>query len=188
MYYKIINDRITFSDCKTLYIEVEDRWISNPSEETIFSAGWQVYIPPEVIPSPETEPSYNQIIEAIKNILSDTTEQMSDEEALSVAALFPTWSSKIDNAVSIGERLWYDNKLYKVIQAHTIQDDWTPDVTPALFVEVSIEEWPPIPEVITAEQAYMAGDKGTWKGQHYICQIDNTVHNPDQYPAAWRLV
>ena len=25
--------------------------------------------------------------------------------------------------VSVGERLWYDGKLYKVVQAHTIQND-----------------------------------------------------------------
>lgn len=35
MYYKIINDRTVFSDCKTLYIESENRWVCNPSEEMI---------------------------------------------------------------------------------------------------------------------------------------------------------
>lgn len=187
MYYKIINDRKVFSDCKVL--EVAPRqWVSNPPEELIFQCGWQVLVPPVIPPTPQTEPYEDEILQAVKRMLASSVEEMTDEDALAVAALFPTWASKIGEAVTAGERLWYNTKLYKVLQPHTVQDDWTPDVTPALFVEVSVEEWPPIPEIITAEQAYMAGDKGTWKGQHYICQIDNTVHNPDQYPAAWKLV
>ena len=188
MYYKIINDRTVFSDCKTLYIESENRWVCNPPEEMIFAEGWQVYVPPVIPPQPQTEPSEDEIVQAVKRMLASSVEEMTDEQALEVAALFTTWASKIGEAVTAGERLWYNTKLYKVLQPHIVQEDWTPDVTPALFVEVSVEEWPPIPEIITAEQAYMAGDKGTWKGQHYICQIDNTVHNPDQYLAAWKLV
>lgn len=44
MYYKIINDRMVFSTCKTLQLE-DGTWVSNPSEETIFANGWQVYVP-----------------------------------------------------------------------------------------------------------------------------------------------
>lgn len=187
MYYKIINDREVFSDCKVL--EVAPRqWVSNPPEELIFQCGWQVFVPPVIPPTPQTEPYEDEIVQAVKRMLSSSVENLTDEEAIGVAALFQTWASKIGEAVTAGERLWYNTKLYKVLQPHTVQEDWTPDTAVSLFVEVSVEEWPPIPEIITAEQAYMAGDKGTWKGQHYICQIDNTVHNPDQYPAAWQLV
>lgn len=188
MYYKIINDRTVFSDCKSLFVESENCWVSNPPEELIFQEGWQVYVPPVVPPQPQTEPYETDIVEAVKKMLASSVEELSDEEALDVAALFATWASKIGQSVTTGERLWYDTKLYKVIQPHTVQEEWTPDITPALYVEVSIEEWPEIPEVITAENAFMSGDKGTWKGQHYICQMDNCVWNPDQYPAAWQLV
>lgn len=188
MYYKIINDRAVFSDCKTLYIESENRWCSNPTEEQIFAEGWQIYVPPVIPPTPQTEPSEDEIVQAVKRMLASSVEEMTDEEALEVAALFPTWASKIGEQVTAGERLWYDTKLYKVLQGHTVQQDWTPDTAVSLYVEVTIEEWPEIPEVITAENAFMTGDKGTWKGQHYICQMDNCVWNPDQYPAAWELV
>lgn len=188
MYYKIINDRAVFSDCKTLYIESENRWCSNPTEEQIFAEGWQIYVPPVIPPQPQTEPYEEEIVQAVKRMLASSVEEMTDEEALEVAALFPTWASKIGEAVTAGERLWYDTKLYKVLQAHTVQENWTPDTAVSLYVEVSIEEWPEIPEVITAENAFMTGDKGTWKGQHYICQMDNCVWNPDQLPSAWQLV
>ena len=49
---------------------------------------------------------------------------------------------KIETEVKAGERLWYDGKLYKVIQTHTASNLWTPDHNPALYTEVSIEEWP----------------------------------------------
>lgn len=187
MYYKIINDREVFSDCKVL--EVAPRqWVSNPPEELIFQCGWQVFVPPVILPQPQTEPYETDIIEAVKKMLASSVEDLTDEEALEVAALYPTWASKIGQSVTTGERLWYDGKLYKTLQPHTVQQEWTPDITPALFVEVSIEEWPEIPENIPSTAPWMSGDKGTWKGQHYICQRDDCVWNPDQYPAAWQLV
>ena len=109
-----------------------------------------------------------------------------DEAALESIDLYPKWEAGI--AVTAGERYRFNGKLYRVVQSHTTQADWTPDVVPALFTVVSLEEWPEIPEVITAESPWMKGDKGTWKGKHYICQMDNCVWNPDTYPAAWSEV
>ena len=186
MYYKIINDRMVFSDCKTIQLD-NGQWVSNPSAELIATEGWQVYVPPVIPPQPQTEPYEDEIVAAVKRMLASSVEEMTDEDALEVAALFPTWASKIGIQVAAGERLWYDGRLWKVIQAHTVQEEWTPDTAVSLYVEVSIEEWPEIPEVITAENAFMIGDRGTWKGQHYICKMDNCVWNPDQLPSAWEL-
>ena len=108
----------------------------------------------------------------------------SDEDALESIELFPRWEAGI--AVATGERYQYNGKLYKVIQAHTTQADWTPDITPALYTEVSVVEWPEIPENIPSTAPWMSGDKGTWKEQHKICTIDYCTWNPDQYPAAWK--
>ncbi len=188
MYYKIINDRTVFSDCKTLFIEAENRWCSNPTEEQIFAEGWQVFVPPVIPPQPQTEPYETDIVEAVKRMLASSVEELTDEEALEVAALYPTWASKIGQSVTAGERLWYDAKLYKVIQPHTVQQEWTPDITPALFVEVSIEEWPEFVQPTGAQDAYNTGDKVTFEGQHYICQMDGCTWSPSAYPAAWQLV
>lgn len=111
--------------------------------------------------------------------------QQSDELALESIELFPKWEAGI--SVTAGDRYQYNGVLYRVVQSHTTQDDWTPDITRALWTVVSLEEWPEIPENIPAEAPWMKGDKGTWKGQRYICQMDNCVWNPDQYPQAWSL-
>ncbi|MBR6270159.1 MAG: hypothetical protein IKR30_06295 [Bacteroidales bacterium] len=187
IYTKTINGQPKFSNCKTIQAN-DGSWICNPTAEQIAAAGWVEFTPPPVTPAPNLEPDYMQVIEALKTKLAPDIENLTDEEALSIAALYQTWASMLGKNVPRGMRLWYNEKLYKVLQAHTVSSQWTPDHTPALYAEVSIEEWPPIPENIPSTAPWMAGDKGTWQGQHYICKINNTVHNPSQYPAAWELI
>ena len=184
IYTKIINNRQVFSDCKAIQMP-DGTWVSNPSEEQILEAGWSVYVPPEVIPTPQTEPDYGDVMNAVKKMLLSELSGLSDEQALEIAVLYPTWSSRIGTDVSAGMRLWYDGKLYKVIQAHTAQDEWAPDIATSLYTEVSIEEWPEWRQPIGSEDAYMTGDKVTFDGGHYISTIDNNVWSPAAYPAAW---
>lgn len=191
MYTKIINGRQVFSSCKV--IKLDGHEVSNPTAEMIAEAGWQVFVPPIVPPQPKTDPDFSQVMAAVKKMLSTETSELSDEDALDVAALFQTWASKLPHdgkpaqPVVAGERLWYDGKLYKVLQPHTPQSDWTPDATSALYVEVSIVEWPDFVQPTGAHDAYMRGDKMTFEGQHYISLIDNNVYSPAAYPAGWEL-
>lgn len=120
-------------------------------------------------------------------MLSNDIQNLTDEEALGVAALYPTWNSKIDESVYSGDRLWYDGKLYKVIQNHTIQSDWTPDVTASLYVLVSIEEWPEFVHPTGVHDAYQKGDKVTYNGKHYVSVIDNNTYSPEEYALGWDL-
>lgn len=46
----------------------------------------------------------------------------------------PPWEPGI--AVNVGQEYAYNGKVYRVVQAHTTQADWTPDVTPALWTAV----------------------------------------------------
>lgn len=182
LYTRTINGKQEFSNCRT--IQLDGLWISNPTSEQIALAGWVEWIPPQVEPTPMTEPDTYEIIEAVKKMLSSSVTDLSDEEALSVAALYPTWISKVGEQVNTGERYWYDGKLYKVIQTHTVQEDWTPDISASLFVEVTIEEWPEY-VIPSSANPYMTGDKVTFNGVHYICKMDNCVWSPSEYPSAW---
>lgn len=187
MYYKIINDRTVFSNCKT--IELDGHYISNPTAAQIEQAGWSVYVPPVVPPQPQTEPGLADVMEAVKKILSSETSQLSDEEALDIAALYPTWASKVGKSVNAGERLWWDGRLWKTTQyISELLANWTPDTAVSLFVEVSIEEWPEWVRPVSAETAYMMGDRVTFEGQHYESLIDNNTWSPLEYPAGWELI
>ena len=184
IYTKEINDRQVFSDCNVIQTS-DGLWISNPSEEQILEAGWTVYVLPEVEPEPITEPDMEIVMEAVKKMLQEDIVELSDEDALNVAVLYPTWASKIGESVSVGERLWYDGKLYKVLQLHTVQSDWTPDATAALYTEVSIEEWPAWVQPNGSADAYKIGDKVTYNGKHYVSTIDGNVWDPESYPDGW---
>jgi len=175
LYYKIIDEQEVISTCTTL--KIDGRWVSNPTQEQIFADGWQIYTPPPA--PPQAEPDYDTVVEAVKKMFSTDTEELSDEEALEVAALYPTWSSKIGTEVTVGTRLWDDGKLWKVIQAHTVQENWRPADAVSLFTEVSIEEWPEWKQPTGSTDAYMAGDKVTYNGKHYESTADYNVWPPD---------
>ena len=164
------------------FIQVGDSTIINPSEQMLIDNGYEFFIPET---QPRTEPSADEILQAVKDMDLPALAELADDAALDIAALYPTWFSMIGKEVAVGGRYWYDNNLYRVVQPHTVQYDWTPDKTPALWVVVSLDEWPEIPENIPSTAPWMKGDKGTWKAERYICAMDNCVWNPDQYPAGW---
>lgn len=106
-----------------------------------------------------------------------------DSTALEQKWMYPAW--EVGKAYAAGDRVRYADKLYKCVQAHTSLTEWTPDATPALWVEVSIEEWPLWKQPTGAHDAYNTGDKCTYNGKHYICEVNGNVYPPDMY--GWRL-
>lgn len=108
-------------------------------------------------------------------------EKATDEQALAVLALYPAWRSGVDYAVGI--RVLYNGILYKVLTAHTSQDDWTPDAAPSLFAKVLIPDETVIPEWEQPDSTnpYSAGDKVTHNGKTWVSDIDNNVWEPGVY-------
>ena len=109
--------------------------------------------------------------------------QLDDAAALGAMAIYPAW--EIGAAYAVNDRRRYGANLYKCVQAHTSQADWTPDATPALWVKVSVEEWPEFVQPTGAHDAYNTGDKVTYNGKRYVSLIDANVYSPDDYPAGW---
>ena len=106
-------------------------------------------------------------------------ENISDEAALEAISLFPHW--KEGEAVAVGDRKQYNGLLYKCIQAHTTQADWQPDITPALWVVVSLEEWPEWVQPTGAHDAYSKDAKVTHNGTKYTSDVDANVWEPGVY-------
>lgn len=80
--------------------------------------------------------------------------------------------------------------LYKCLQPHTSQDNWTPDVSLSLWKNLSvnengISEWS---QPISSVDAYNIGDEVMYNGVHYRSTIDNNVWAPDAYPQGWEVV
>lgn len=137
-YYKIIDGETVFYKDPLI---VDGMQIYNPSDELIKTAGWMEYTPPPAPPVDNTkyEPYTEDVVAKIKNLLLEKVAEQTDEEALENIELFPTWQSRIGVQVQQGERLYYDDKLYKVQQTHIPQEDWRPDATASLYVQVVAE-------------------------------------------------
>lgn len=108
-------------------------------------------------------------------------EKATDEQALAVLALYPVWRSGV--YYEVGIRVLYNGILYKVLTAHTSQDDWTPDAAPSLFAKVLIPDETIIPEWQQPDSTnpYMKDDKVTHNGKTWVSDIDNNVWEPGVY-------
>lgn len=115
----------------------------------------------------------------LRHKIEDLAITMTDEEGLEFVDLFVNWVT--GTAYAVGDRVKFDDTLYKCVQAHTSQDDWTPDLTPALWVRVTVEEWPEWVQPIGAQDAYMAGDKVTHNEKHWVSDVDSNVWEPGVY-------
>lgn len=170
-YYKIIDGNTVFYKDPLI---IDGMQIYNPSEELIKAAGWMEYTPPPTPPVDNTkyEPYTEDVVAKIKNLLREKVEEQTDAEALDNIELFPTWQSRIGVQVEQGERLYYDDKLYKVMQTHTPQEDWRPDATASLYVQIVIESEQgtidnPIAYEVNTE--LVEGKYYTEEGVKYLC-------------------
>ena len=120
---------------------------------------------------------------AYRSKIEAAASAMTDENALTAVELFPAWALK---AYAVGDRVRYNSTLYKCVQAHMAQADWKPDATPALWVAVSLDEYPEWVQPTGAHDAYNTGDKVSYNGKHYISTIDANTYAPDVY--GWELM
>lgn len=124
---------------------------------------------------------------ALRAIIEKASTSLDDTDALEAVELFPEWQT--DTAYSVGVRVRYDGTLYKCVQAHTSQSDWTPDVVPALWTAVAEPGAIPVwVQPTGAQDAYQTGDKVHYpdeNGSIYESLVDNNVWSPEAYPAGW---
>lgn len=134
-----------------------------------------------------------QAAEQFRRALQMFAVSLTDEQAMEVATIYDPW--QIGKSYSIGEFLTYgqngvgDPQLYKVVQAHASQADWTPDVTPALYVAIGLDNagYPVWSQPTGAHDAYNTGDIVDYNGVLYESLIDGNVYSPDAYPAGWQV-
>lgn len=105
-------------------------------------------------------------------------ELATDEMSMQVPNLYPTWRPGVSYIV--GDRVLYEDVLYKVLQDHVSQETWTPTAAPSLFARVLIPDANVIPEWIQPDSTnpYMKDDKVTHNGKTWVSMIDNNVWEP----------
>lgn len=114
----------------------------------------------------------------LRKLLEAQTEAMTDEKILEYPAFVEKW--KINTAYTAGKRLEYNGTIYKVLQDHTSQGEWTPDAAPSLFAKVLIPDPDVIPEWEQPDSTngYSTGDKVTHNGAIWESLVDNNVWEP----------
>ena len=117
---------------------------------------------------------------ALRKLIERMATDLSDEEALDAQELFPKWTIK---EYAVDDRVRYEDTLYKCLQAHTSQTDWTPDVAVSLWVRVDDPsiEFPEWKQPVGATDAYAKGAKVSHKDKHWVSDVDNNVWEPGVY-------
>jgi len=108
--------------------------------------------------------------------IEQAAELQTDKDALENIKLYPEWKIGIEAKKEKRYR-WLD-KLYRCEQTHTTQADWTPDKVPALFTEVSLDEWPEWVQPTGAQDAYNNGAKVSHNEVHWISDYDANTWEP----------
>lgn len=121
-----------------------------------------------------------QKAEEIRKAINKFAENQTDETLIDNKAAFQLWSGN-GLEVKAGEIYLYNDELYRVVQNHTTQPNWTPDITPALYTKISVEEYPQWVQPTGAQDAYKKGDKVTYNNKHWISTADNNVWQPGVY-------
>lgn len=113
--------------------------------------------------------------------------ELDDDKAMEIADLYEAW--EVGKNYSVGKILKYgvnadgETQLYSVLQAHTSQEDWKPDITPSLykaigFTESGVAIWT---QPLGAEDAYAKGDIVSYNGKLWESEADANVWQPGVY-------
>lgn len=138
-----------------------------------------------------------QIAEQLRKALQFYVRCLTDEEAMVVATVYPEWQSntayKVDDIVAFGVNEVEDPQLYRCVQAHTSQDDWTPDVAVSLWVAIGLapDNIPVWSQPTGAHDAYNIGDRVHYPDKAdpvYESLIDGNIYSPEAYPQGWKTV
>ncbi len=120
-------------------------------------------------------------VKQLRRLIELLSAHLSDEDAMEAVELFPVWNSSASYVV--GERIRFGENLYRCLQNHTAQSDWTPEAAPSLWAKVLIPDPNVIPEWEQPDSTnpYAKGDKVMHNGKTWISTIDGNVWEPGVY-------
>lgn len=131
--------------------------------------------------------------EQLRRAIQLLANSVTDEQALEIATVYPKY--KVGVLYTVGEFITYgvntvgDPQLYKIVQAHTSQEDWIPSETPSLYEPIGLtsEGYPVWSQPSGAHDAYNIGDIVDYNGTLYQSLIAGNVYSPEAYPTGWKV-
>lgn len=134
-----------------------------------------------------------QYAEQFRKALQMFAQSLTDDQALSVATVFDTWETnknyKTGDFITYGVNGVGDPQLYKVVQDHSSQENWTPDISASLYSPLGLDDagYPIWSQPTGSHDAYNAGDIVNYNGTLYESLIDGNTYSPDIYSAGWKV-
>lgn len=126
-------------------------------------------------------PKSGTAVEAAVTLAQMQALKLDDADAVKVAALYPEWQVGVAK-YEAGTRVTYNGVLYRCLQEHAPQADWTPDAASSLWAKVlpgqsgtAVGEWA---QPSGAQDAYSKGDKVTHSGKTWESLADANVWEP----------
>lgn len=126
--------------------------------------------------------NYTEDAKRLRPIIEEASKSLPDSEASEALELFPKWSGD-GVAYAVGDRVQYMDMLFKCLQAHTSQPDWTPTAAVSLWTRVDDPsvEWPEWRQPTGAHDAYEQGAKVSHNDKHWTSDISANVWEPGVY-------
>lgn len=126
--------------------------------------------------------TYVEDAKRLRPIIEEASKSLTDKDAGNAPELFPVWSGS-GVAYAVGDRVSYDTLLWKCLQAHTSQPDWTPTAAVSLWTRVDdpAEEWPEWRQPTGGHDAYEKGYKVSHNSKHWISNVNANVWEPGVY-------
>lgn len=125
-------------------------------------------------------------VREFRSFIEKMAESVDDETAKSHKDVFPLWKGGVEYKKDY--RVRYNEVLYKVLQDHVSQLNWTPDTAVSLYVRVDDPtiEWPEWIQPQGSHDAYPLGYKVSHNNHHWISLVDANVWEPsEENPTLW---
>lgn len=126
--------------------------------------------------------NYVEKARILRPLIEKAVNSLDDQDAITATNLFAEWRGD-GELYNEGDKVRYEELLYKCLQDHTSQSSWNPKQAPSLWARVLIPDPDVIPEWVQPESTnpYMKGDKVKHNGKTWVCNIDNNVWEPGVY-------
>lgn len=134
-----------------------------------------------------------QMAEQFRKALQMFAASLDDERAVEVATIYDPWNAgktyTVGEFATYGENGVGDPQLYKVVQAHTSQADWTPDKTASLYKAIGLDDegYPVWSQPTGAHDAYNTGDIVDYNGTLYKSLINGNTTIPGTDERYWTI-
>lgn len=106
-----------------------------------------------------------KFLKSVKKLRGDLT----DDIALNNIDFYPEW--EVGEELKVGDRIQYNEKLYKVVQNHTSQADWIPGTLPSLYSPIDLVNEGTLENPIVA-----AIGMTYYKDKYYLDETDGKIY------------